>query len=362
MTALKDCVRPLPGFIAMGIIVLVTSMWTLWGMGEMYYEGWGLPFPTPLRYLLPAAEILSLAMVAATWPRVGGSLLILGGTGFSVWWIHLAAARGWLRLSWIVGTLFPLAGAVVLVGVLFLFEGRHRRQLRAEGWVPPASWLRRNCRYWLMLGAPLLVALGATTYWAPLLLTRMDDGDRGVRFVEGNGVTLVWAPLGPGWNWKQDGGGYPGWDRLALYGLPPVGLEDKPGYQDRHAGALNMATTGLCQHLSEDGSRLMSKPQNVWRMPTTDEIVRSLTRRGENARCTWDGERGSAECLLQPNKDTPLWASEMDAVYYWSADEYDEESAWYVPYTGGIRYGGAIGHQPKNWGNLRHGYRCVRKP
>ncbi|KPK82448.1 MAG: hypothetical protein AMS25_02400 [Gemmatimonas sp. SM23_52] len=72
----------------------------------------------------------------------------------------------------------------------------------------------------------------------------------------------------------------------------------------------------------------MPEAQNIWWMPTTNEIVRSLVRRGANAGCTWNGAEGSADCELQPNKDSPLWASDMDPVYYWSADEYDEEYAW----------------------------------
>jgi hypothetical protein len=123
-----------------------------------------------------------------------------------------------------------------------------------------------------------------------------------------------------------------------------------------------MEATGLCRYLSEDGATLMWERQNIWRMPTTDEIVRSLVHRGANAGCTWNGEEGSADCEVRPNKDTPLWAGDMEPVYYWSADEYDEEHAWYVPYTGGGRYGGVISWQPKRWGNPRHAYRCVREP
>jgi len=55
-----------------------------------------------------------------------------------------------------------------------------------------------------------------------------------------------------------------------------------------------------------------------------------------------------------------VWHLDEEPIYYWSADEYHEESAWYVPYTGGGRYGGMISYQPKDWGNPRHGYRCVR--
>ncbi len=51
-----------------------------------------------------------------------------------------------------------------------------------------------------------------------------------------------------------------------------------------------MEATGLCRYLSEDGLTLMAEPQGIWRMPTTDEIVRSLARHGQNAGCAWDGE------------------------------------------------------------------------
>ncbi len=190
-----------------------------------------------------------------------------------------------------------------------------------------------------------------------MLLTRVDDGDRGARLIEGTGVTLIWAPKGPGWNWKQPWGGYPSWDHIALYGVPPVGFEDKLGYADRHATMKDMETTGLCRYLSEDGLTLMDEPQDIWRMPTTDEIVRSLVQHGENAGCTWDGEAGNADCSGRPNKDTPLWAPDEEPIYYWSADEYDEHEAYYVSYNGSM-----IAHQPKSWGNPRHGYRCVREP
>ena len=364
--------RRLPGYIVMGLMTLTTSFWTLWGMGEMYYEGWGLPFPTPMRYLILGAVCLAFTLVALTWPRIGGWLLILVGGAFSAWWMTVAAGRGWLTWKWVLGT-FPLSGLIAVVGVLFLLESRYRRQRHveertspkepdlseAEGSLPK-GWLRRNLHYVLAIGCPLLVAIAVSIRFAPMALTRVDDGDRGARLIEGNGVELIWAPKGPGWNWKQPWGGYPSWDHIALYGVPPAGFDDKSGYEERHATAEDMANTCLCRYLSEDGLTLMDEPQNIWRMPTTDEIVRSLVRGGENAGCTWDGESGDAECIRQPNKDTPLWAPDEDPVYYWSADEYDEESAWYVPFTGGGGYGGVIGYQPKDWGNPRHGYCCVR--
>jgi hypothetical protein len=69
-----------------------------------------------------------------------------------------------------------------------------------------------------------------------------------------------------------------------------------------------------------------------------------------------------AQCDRQPNKDTPWWAPDQAPIYYRTADEYDVGSAWHVPYTGGLRYGGTISYQPRDWDNSRHGLCCVREP
>ncbi len=362
--------RSVPGYIATALVILATSLLTLWGVGEMFYEGWWGAWSERLLYVMLAAASLLLTLVAITWPRAGGWLLIGIGGAWTAWWWGRAARVGWLTLSWLLGA-FPISGLFVVIGVLFLFEGRYRRRLRAEGWKPPKRWLRRSLRYVLAIGFPLLVTAALSVYWLPILLTRMDDGDRGARLIEGNGVTLVWAPAGPGW-WegigpsKAAGRLLPGanlsWNDIAFYGVPPVGFGEKAGYEDRDATAADMEATGLCRYLSEDGLTLMTEPQDIWRMPTTDEIVRSLVRDGENAGCTWDGESESANCRITPDKETPLWVPSWSPIYYLSGDEFDEHEAWYVPYTGGHWSGGLISGQRKSWGNPRHGYRCVREP
>jgi hypothetical protein len=357
--------RKLPGIIAIGLVTLTTTLWTFWGVGEMYYEGWWGAWYNRLPYLGLPAICLAFTLVAVTWPRVGGWILTVAGGAFTAWrWVR-QAQLGDLTVGWMLGW-FPASGLLVITGVLFLLEGRYRRQRRAAGWKPPQRWLRRNSRYLFAVGLPLLTALLVTILFVPWLGERFDDGNRGARLLEGNGVTLVWAPKGPGWNWHplEGHGRRPSWDDIALYGVPPAGIhaERKPGYREAHAAPSDMETTGLCRYLSEDGTALMSEPQDVWRMPTTDEVARSLVQGGENAGCTWDGVSVGADCSRQPNKDTPLWAADESPIYYWTADEYDAESAWYVPYTGGLRYGGSITHQPKHWGNARHGFRCVHEP
>ena len=70
---------------------------------------------------------------------------------------------------------------------------------------------------------------------------------------------------------------------------------------------------------------LLDTPQNIWRMPTVDELVRSLPHHGENAGCTWQGEyRVQVECTTRPDKESPLWATDLAPIYYWAADAYSE--------------------------------------
>ncbi len=99
----------------------------------------------------------------------------------------------------------------------------------------------------------------------------------------------------------------------------------------------------------------------MWSFPTAHELVSSLMLRGKNTGCSlspdFPTERHSrADCDMRPDKETPLWATDLEPIYYWVAEEFNEEMVFYVNYQG------AINAQPKRWGNPRHGYRCVRDP
>ncbi len=348
-----DLKHRLPGLLAAALVILTTSLWTFWGIAELYYEGWGLPFPQPLAYLIPAAVCLLFSLLALRWPRLGGWILVIGGTAFTFWWWGMIFRRfGALTLTAVL-SMIPLSALLVLTGILFLFEERDRRRKRETGQGPAAVWWRRNLGYLLAAGIPLLVIAAVSASQLPPLLNRYDDGGRGERRIRSPGVDLVWAPAGPGWNWRQTWGGYPSWNALALYGQPPLGLEGK---SDLPARADDMQTTGLCAYLTADGLTLADTPQYLWRMPTAAELVRSLTRAGQNAGCDWQGELGQAVCAVTPDKETPLWDPTAPPIYYWAADEFDPEQAYYVNYQG------VVSVQPKTFGNPRHGYRCVREP
>ena len=359
----------LPGFLATGLLTLATGIWTFWGVGEMYYEGWWGSWTNCLPYLAPMAICWIFAFLVLTWPCIGGWIIIVIGSAFTAWRFVRQAQLGLITLKWALGW-FPAGGIFVLVGLLFLVVSRINRQQRDPAGSSSTRWWHRNLRYIVVFVTSLVIAAGVTVFFASLITSRFDDGFRGTRLIEGNGVNLIWAPAGPGWSAgvgpsQEEGRLLPGanlsWNAIALYGIPPVGFGNKPECEGRSATEADMKTTGLCRYLTEDGLSLAEEPQNIWRMPTTDEIVRSLVRAGETADCSWDGQSRKAECLVQPNKDSPLWIPDASPIYYYSGEEFDEDSAWYVPYTGGGLFGGVIGPQPKFGGNSRHGFRCVRE-
>jgi hypothetical protein len=342
-------------------MLAITLLWTYWSMGEMYHEGWWGAWYNRLPYLIPGAVCAILTAVAVTWPRLGGWLGVVIGVAFTVFFMGFRFVDGRLTVQRELGG-FLVSGSLAFIGVLFLLDGRYRRRVKTEGTLAPDQWWRRKWRLLLALGAPAAMAVAVSAYMLPVVLTRIDDGNRSERLIEGNGVTLVWAPEGPGWNWQQPWGGYPSWDTIALYGHPPLGVGDKPGFgtQDGirvHATQADMAAADLCRFLSPDGRELGLEPQDVWRMPTVDELVRSLARHGENAGCAWNGNLGERmPCDVWPDKESPLWSTEHAPVYYWAAEEYDDRKAYFVSYNGFVN--AAL----KSGGNPRHSHRCVREP
>ncbi len=345
----------IPGIVAVGVMTLVTSFWMFWSMMEMYYEGWGQPLPYPLYYLIPGGGFFLLSVIAVLWPRFGGWVLIGVGTAFAVWWLPLMVNRG-VNIPAIITNLL-LSGGVAVVGVFFILESRYRKRFPNRH-KSTHNWFRRHAKLLIATGIPLGIAVGASINNLPTLLTRLDDGDRGARLIAGNGVTLIWAPEGPGWaKGSREAGGNLSWNDIALYGIEPVGYGEKPEFENRTARQAEMDSTCLCAYLNEAGTELMPERQGIWRMPTTDEIIRSLVSNGKNAGCVWDSLNSRAICELQPDKETPLWAPDYMPVYYWSGDEHDSASAWYVSFNGR-----GVHAQPKSWGNPRHGFRCVKEP
>ena len=212
---------------------------------------------------------------------------------------------------------------------------------------------------------PLLVAISVALSGYFDWRLRADDGFRGERTIQGNEVTLAWAAQGPGWPEL----GTKSWNEIALYGAEPVGFEGERHGLDGHcdSGVLGLAegweshcatkqqfdTHNACLYLNESGTELLRTKQNTWRMPTTDEVLRSLTRTGINAGCYWDESKSRPSCREKSLHETPLWDTDGDVIYLWT-EEVSPGEARYVIYRGRIfsvpKYDRA--------GSL--GFRCVR--
>jgi len=338
-----------PANIALMLSVLVTCLWVIWGVSEMFHEGWYAPFEW-LFFLLPAGAMLTLTLIGLRWPRVGAALFVAIGVGFGgliLWQYRPGGGRsaGWTLvglLSWVPVTLF-----LVVIGLLF-YRGRGQR--------------RRRTHYLAAVGVPLLLGAALAVGPAYRVAHRVDDGYRGERFIQGNSIALHWAPAGPGWD--RDGGVT--WNEVALYGKGGVGFEGKrfgidglcDGFGDWAAHCAteeDMQAYNVCLYLNREGTQLLPTRQDIWRMPTTDEVVRSLVRHGVNAGCAWNGAVGRSPCEVRPDKETPLWDPQSRVIYYWTADEADGGRAYFVVYHG------AVGMVPKFTAMGSRGYRCVRE-
>ncbi len=329
----RHVLRGLPGHVAALLAVVVTTLAGFVGAQSLFYEAWGQPAPVVLTYLLPWAGCLALGLAAFRWPRAGGVLLIAVAVVGAAVWLRTNAARFGPSSAGVV-TAIAFFTPILALGGLFLLEARHRRLLRAEGAALPTSWVARNHRWALLVGLSVLGLAAVALDKLPERLARHDDGLRGARVVDSNGVRLVWAPAGPGWNWRQPDGAYPSWAMLASYGAEPVGM--KAHNEGLGAAGQAIDEVGLCAFLDGEGTALLTAPAHIWRMPTADEVVRSLTRNGENAGCVWDGRATHAECRVPPDKETPLWAPDQPPIYILTGDVRDGRTVLGVNYTGGI--------------------------
>jgi len=290
------------GWIAVGISTIITCFWAFWGIIENFHEGWystswlsniGLMF---VQYLSPMLIFMVAALISIFWPRLGGFLhMILAA--IAVWFFQAISNPG----------LFLLIAPLVGLGALYWFGRPQPRKLAA----------------FLVVGLPMLTLIfsGIEPIWR--VSQRFDDGNLKARVVSGNGVKLIWAPDGPGWprqgaNWHE--------------------------------------AQGVCQQLSEDGLSLAQDPQYIWRLPSVDEAVRSMSRHDQNSGGQWDAGLAQASYLIKPDKESPLWNMHTQVIYWWTATEVDEDRAYMIVYDG------QVWPRSKQIRPAYLGFRCVNQP
>jgi len=292
--------RKIVGWTAVIISTSLASLWAFWGAIENFHEGWFYNSfwqniaMMLIQYASPMLIFLVLALVSLRLPRLGGVL-------------HIALGIGVALLFRLPAALLFISAPLVLLGLAYIY-----------GRPTPVKWAFR-----VAIGVPLVLYIGFSIEPAVRVAGRYDDSNREARLVEGNGVRLIWAPEGPAW--------------------PRKGV--------RWAEAQR-----ICSYLKEDGRSLSDSMQNVWRLPTIDEAVRSLTRHGTNAGGLWDAVNGAATYGTMPDKESPLWDTHSMIIYWWTSAEKDSASVYRVVYNGGVH------PMPKTMGMGSMAFRAVKRP
>lgn len=219
------------------------------------------------------------ALIILKWKKIG-LFLHLGVAVFSIFFFSKAS----FQVLWLM-IVIPICA----LGLLYYV-----------GHPEPKRWAYR-----LIIFIPLIIILSIGISQGIRISKRVNDHDFGMRIVEGNDLTLVFAPRGPGW--------------------PDEGV------------SWNDAKNNV-KYLAEDGYTLMEEEQNIWRLPTVDEMVRLMMLHNVNAGGIWDENTKKAAYEMMPDKETPLWDIHSPVIYYWTSDELesDPSRAYIIVYHGGI--------------------------
>jgi hypothetical protein len=269
------------GWTAVAFSTIAASFWAFWGIIENFHEGWfyrGVWMNIAMmlaQYLMPSILFVAAALIAIRWPPIGASIHLL--CAFLALWFfrHAFAVVAWIAV--------PL----MLISIAY-----------ALGRATPRRWA-----VGVVMAVPFITMVVFGTEPVIRLSQRIDDSDRSARRIRQNGVDLIWAPQGPGW---PDNGMT--WDEAM-----------------RHS-----------RYLTEDGRSLAATPQNIWRLPTTDEAVRSMQLHGNNSGGSWNAVRGIASYQRKPDKESPLWDVHSKVIYWWTSTEVNNEKANIIVYNGQV--------------------------
>jgi hypothetical protein len=306
------------GWLAVGIAAILSSLWAFIGAYESFHEGWYFDslaenLVLTAKYLGLPLIFIGLAAAALRLPRVGAILCPLFGIGFWVWALATRKSPSFNFALVFVFMTLPLT----ILGILF-WLGRPRPSRRA---------------YAITILLPVLVAAVFAAEPVTRIARRIDDGNRGMRIVQGNGLKLIWAPQGPGW--------------------PNPDPHDTLWITEWRGPTWEEAQR-VSRYLSADGMSVASTPQNIWRLPTIEEAVRSMTRHGQNCSGAWDSVNSRASYSMKPDKESPLWNSHSVIIYLWTSSEYNSGRAFSIDFNGNTYRR----NKTLNWGS--QGFRAVR--
>jgi hypothetical protein len=248
------------------------------------------------QYLSPMLIFMGVTLISIYWPRVGGGLHAIVAL-FAVWFFQ----------AFTNPVMFLLITPLIGLGALYWYGRPQPRKLAVS----------------LAVGLPILTLIISGIEPVLRVSQRIDDSNLQARLVHGNGVNLVWAPDGPGWprtgaNWHE--------------------------------------AQRVCQSLNDDGLTLAPSPQDIWRLPTVDDAVRSMARHGQNSSGVWDADIAQATYKTTPDKESPLWNVYSQVIYWWTATDVDDGKAYIIVYDG------KVWPRSKQFGPAYLGFRCVKQP
>ena len=81
-----------------------------------------------------------------------------------------------------------------------------------------------------------------------------------------------------------------------------------------------------------------------------------MARHGRNCSGAWDPETGHAEYEIKPDKESPLWDTRSQIIYWWTSTETDESKVYSIVYDGSVW---AI---DKEWQIGSRALRAVKEP
>ena len=277
------------GWIAVAIGVSLSCFWAWWGILENFHEGWYLQtFSRNLlltaAYLAPALMSTGIVMLSIGYPKIGSTVIMVLGLALIAWWLY----ERWPPSGTFALHVVTVSGLLLIgLGVLFRIGSPEPKKMA----------------YLLCIGLPLAVILLFGFQPARRVMQRVDDNIRDARVVQGNQVELLWAPEGPGW--------------------PKRGKKWEKAVE-------------ICQYLNADGKTLNPQKQNIWRLPTVQETVGSMTRLGKNAGGRWDDTTFKATYRIGPDKESPLWNSRSQIIYWWTATPKTTDSVFVVCFNGKV--------------------------
>jgi hypothetical protein len=288
------------GWIAVGISTTISSFWAFWGAFESFHEGWYFQslaqnLVLTVKYMALMLIFVVLSAVALRWPRAGGSLYQMFGVGFFTW---ILVTRKVLSPGVVLGWL-PVILPILFLGMLF--------------WVGRPTPV--SLAYKITLLLPLVVAVGFGIEPVKRIAGRIDDGNRDLRIVQGNGVKLMWAPEGPGWPNPDPN------DRI---------------WVTQWRGPTWEEAQKMCRYLTADGKSIASTPQDIWRLPTVEEVARSMTRHGANCGGAWDSINARTAYTTKPDKESPLWNPYSVIIYWWTSSEQTSRRALSIDFNGNV--------------------------